>query len=410
MPSASIVVLEGTGKWHQGDGRETVVLSAAMKELLFSLSVIGLAPGLAFGQLVISANESKVTLVDGVMTTVKNPPADTVTIIDLGASPPKVVGELQVPASIVGPPESVAIAPDNSLALVTAATKIDPADPSRTIPNNVVTVIDLQAKPPAAVATLQAGNGASGVSFNPAGTLALVANRIEGTVSVFTVKGQTVTAAGTVDLAAPESGPSHVAFTRDGRAALVTRNNDSLISILDVDGQEVSYAKADLAAGLKPYSIEVSPEDDVAVVGNTGAGASGGVDTVSVIDLGVKPPRAIAHATVGPVAEGVAISPDGRYVAVTVMNGSNLPKTSPFYHEAGRLRIFGLSKKQLTPVADVPTGRWCQGAAFSRDNRTVAVQCAADREILLFAFDGRTVKRSGSLKVNGGPSGMRSGR
>jgi hypothetical protein len=114
--------------------------------------------------------------------------------------------------------------------------------------------------------------------------------------------------------------------------------------------------------------------------------------------------------TVGPTAEGVGISHDGRWVAVTVMNGSNSPKTSPFFNQSGRLKVFGLANKTLTPVADVPVGRWCQGAVFSRDGKTVAVQCAADREILVFRFDGKALSPAGSIKVNGGPAGMRTGR
>ena len=136
----------------------------------------------------------------------------------------------------------------------------------------------------------------------------------KGTVSIFTVNGKTVTPAGKVDLGAPESGPSHVAFTRDGRMALVTRNNDSFISLLAVDGTSVTYAKRDIAAGLKPYGLEVSPTADLAFTGNIGAGASGGADTISVIDLAANPPRAIDHVTVGPIAEGIALSSDGQYL------------------------------------------------------------------------------------------------
>ena len=55
---------------------------------------------------------------------------------------------------------------------------------------------------PKVVATLQAGMGASGVSINKAGTLALVANRDEGTVSIFAINGSTVTPAGKVTSAA----------------------------------------------------------------------------------------------------------------------------------------------------------------------------------------------------------------
>ena len=63
-----------------------------------------------------------------------NPPPDSATILDLSATPPKVIAELAVPASVVGPPSSVAIARDQSFALVTAATKLDPADPKKSFP------------------------------------------------------------------------------------------------------------------------------------------------------------------------------------------------------------------------------------------------------------------------------------
>src|SRR5438876_965956 len=125
---------------------------------------------------------------------------DTITLSALRASPPKVLAEIEAPTSVVGPPLSVAITPDESLALVTAAMRIDPADPSKQIPDARMSVIDLKASPPKIVATLEAGPGAAGVSINRQGTLALVANRSDGTVSVFTLQGQTVTPAGKVTI------------------------------------------------------------------------------------------------------------------------------------------------------------------------------------------------------------------
>jgi DNA-binding beta-propeller fold protein YncE len=360
-------------------------------------------------QVVVSANDAKAALVDGVTSVVRDPPADTVTVIDLSVSPPKTIGEVRAPNSVIGPPQSVAIAPDGSIALVASSTRLDPGAPGGTAPDDRVTVIDLKAAPPAVLATVRAGRGASGVSFNPAGTLALVANRMEGTVSIFTVSGQTVTAAGKVDLGAPESGPSHVAFTRDGRTALVTRNNDSLISLLTVDGTNVTYAKKDMAGGLKPYGLEVSPTADLAFAGNIGAGATGGADTISVFDLRANPPRAIDHVTVGPIAEGIAVSANGQYLAVTVMNGTNAPKSSPLFNDFGRLRIYGVSNRTLLPITEARIGHWCQGTAWSRDNRTVLAQCMVEREILVFTFDGIRLTPAGSIKVNGGPAGIRAG-
>jgi hypothetical protein len=92
------------------------------------------------------------------------------------------------------------------------------------------------------------------------------------------------------------------------------------------------------------------------------------------------------------------------------MNGSNAPRSSPFYNPAGRLRVLGLSKTTLTPVAEAPVGQWCQGAVWSRDARTVVVQCMSQRELQIFRFDGRTLTPAGAVKVNGGPAGIRVGK
>ena len=100
-------------------------------------------------QIVVSANDAKVRLVDGVNTTVPNAPPDTVTIIDLSRGQPRIVAEIPVPNSVVGPPQNVAITPDESLALVASSTQVDPADASKTTPDDKLTVIDLRASPPA---------------------------------------------------------------------------------------------------------------------------------------------------------------------------------------------------------------------------------------------------------------------
>src|SRR4051812_31177554 len=138
-------------------------------------------------QVAVSANDGKIALVDGQNTVPSNPGPDTVTILDIGVSPPKIIGEVKAPTSVVGPPQSVAVSKDESFALVTGAMKLDPADPKKLVPDDKLSVIDLKASPPAVTQTLEAGAGATGVSINPAGTLALVANRSEGTLSIFTI-------------------------------------------------------------------------------------------------------------------------------------------------------------------------------------------------------------------------------
>lgn len=382
----------------------------------FVLAAVGVLGSVAWAvvpagaQIIVSANDGKAVLVDGVNTVPRPPLPDTVTILDANVTPPRVVAELRVPNSVVGPPQNVAITPDGTLALVASATQIDPADPTKTVPDDRVTVIDLKAAAPVVLTTIRVGRGASGVAINAAGTLALVANRLEGTVSVLTIAGRTVTHIAKVDLGAPESGPSQVQFTPDGRTALVTRNNDSLVSLLHVAGTTVQYTKRDIAAGLKPYGMEITPDGSLALVASIGVGSTGGNDTISVIDLTAAPPRTIDHVTVGIVPEALAISPDGRFVAITVMNGSNQPKASFFRQDHSRLRIMRISNRMLLPVTETPIGQWCQGVAWTRDSRTVLAQCMTEREIQVFQFDGRALTKSATIKVSGGPAGIRAGK
>src|SRR4030095_9002557 len=103
---------------------------------VLSLAALISASSGASGQLALSANDGKAVLIDGVNSVPANPPADSVTVIDLNVTPPKVIAEIQAPASVVGPPLSVAVARDESFALVTGATKLDPADPKKTAPDD----------------------------------------------------------------------------------------------------------------------------------------------------------------------------------------------------------------------------------------------------------------------------------
>ena len=201
---------------------------------------------------------------------------------------------------------------------------------------------------------------------------------------------------------------SGVVFTRDGRTALVTRNNDSLISVLTIAGTKVENAKRDIAANLKPYGIEVTPAGDVGDR-REHRRRRDGRRRYAQRDRPRREPAAHGEShRVGPTAEGLAISPDGRYVAVTVMNGSNAAKTSPLFNDYGWLRIYTLNRAALALVAETQIGHWCQGVAWSADSRTVLAQCAVEKEIRTFSFDGRRlVRRRANQGPMGGPSGIR---
>jgi len=363
----------------------------------------------ADAQFAVSANDNKVVNVHGTNTVVRNPPPDTVAIIDLKASPPRVIAEVQAPVSVVGPPLSVALTPDESLALVTASNKIDPNDPTKQVPDNRVSVIDLKGNPPKVIATLEAGKGAAGISVNRQGTLALVSNFVDGTVSIFTIQGKTVTPAGTLEVGGEKAGGGMVAIAPDGKTALVSRQLDNKVSVLAIDGTKVEYTKRDMTPGVRPIVLDIASNGAFAVVGSLAGAASGDHDSVSLIDLTAKPPRVVdTIGVLGPTAEGLKIAPDSSVVAVVVHNGSNRATDSPFYNNAGKLVIVRVTGKTMSRVAEGPIGRWSQGVAFSPDGKTILVGNMIEKDYWVFSWDGQNLKDTGQrIKMNGGPAAIR---
>lgn len=366
----------------------------------------------AFAQLAVSANDNKQINTAGVGSVVASPAPDTVSVIDLGVFPPRLLGEVQAPTSVVGPPTAVAVAPNESFALVSSAVKHNPADRSKTISDNRVSVIDLKAMK--VVQTVEAGAGAAGVAINGAGTLALVANRNEGTVSVFTIKGMTLAPAGKLALGKPDSGPSTVKFIGDGRRALVTRDGDSTLTLLAVDGDKVTATSRNFYAGIRPYGADVTADGKYAAVANIGRG-QGDNDTVSLVDLSMNPPRTVDTISVGPTPEGIKISPNGKYVAVVVHNGSAAVPTSPFYNAFGKVVLLGIvagnGGGRLVKLSEERIGRWSQGAAFSSDSNTLLVQNMVEKDIQVFKIELDQLRDTWHrIKLSGGGAAIGTAR
>ena len=91
---------------------------------LATASFITLVASAALAEIAVSANDGKMVLENGVAMVRKAPLPDTISIIEMSGASPRIIAELPVPASVVGPPPSVAIAPDESFALVTGAMKV----------------------------------------------------------------------------------------------------------------------------------------------------------------------------------------------------------------------------------------------------------------------------------------------
>jgi DNA-binding beta-propeller fold protein YncE len=157
---------------------------------------------------------------------------------------------------------------------------------------------------------------------------------------------------------------------------------------------------------VRPYQIDTTGNGDVAMVGNVGM-SGGDADTISLIDMRAKPIRVATTISVGQTPEGLKMSPDGAFVAVNVVNGSNKAKTSPFFNDYGLLKIYRISGTDLAPVTEAKIGHWCQGIAWSKDSKTILVQCMVENEIATFAFDGKTLTKTTPIAMKVSPAGIR---
>ena len=368
-------------------------------------ALIAFAPP-ALADFAVTANDAHTTNVDGVAGPAKDPPPDTVSIIDVGQYPPKVIETVKAPTSVVGAPTSIWIAPDESYVLVTAATKIEPQNPDRIVPDDRVSMIDLKTSPPRVVQQVNAGEGANGVSVSPDGTLALVANRNEGTLSVFTIKNKTLEPADKINLGNPKSMPSAVAFLPDGKTALLTRYGDNLTNVLHIDGTKVTIDERPLTTGVSPYTLDINRDGTLAAVSNMGRG-NGDIDTVSLIDLTQKPFRTVETVSVGRSPEGLKFSPDGKFLAVANVDGSTKPANSPFYRDHGMLVLFAVEGQSLRKLAEAPIGRWSQGIAFSRDGQTILIGSMVDHALDVFRWEDGKLSEGAKLDTGGGPAAIR---
>jgi DNA-binding beta-propeller fold protein YncE len=378
--------------------------------VLPSLVLAGLLalPGAGLAQIAVSANDGKQVLDNGAQVVPAKPLPDTVSLIDLSVSPPRLLGSVAAPTSVIGPPASVAVASDESIALVTAARKLAATGPGGQAPDDTLTVIALKDGPPRVVATLRAGQGASGVSISPDGKLALVANRAEGTVSIFTILGLEVRPAGTVVIGDAKSAPAEPVFFDGGKRALVSRDGDHKISVLHIEGTTVTVDPRTLAPGLRPYQIDTVGPRRFAVVGNIGGGGKD-VDTISLIDLTSEDfPRVVDIVAVGLTPEGLKMSPDGRFVAVNVNNGSNADPRTPRYAKDGLVQIWRIDTPgRLVKIAEAKTGGWGQGIVWSKDGKTLLVQCMVEQRLDVFTFDGRRLKLTTHIAMPAGPAAIR---
>ncbi len=327
------------------------------------------------------------------------PGPDTVSVIDVKSYPPRIKATFQAPGSVVGPPGAIWIGKDESWGIVTSATKADASAKGGISPDDRVSVFDLTSNPPKVVQSLTSGAGATQVRVSPDGTLALIANRAEGTVSVFSVKDKRLTSVGKVDTGNAKSLPSAVVFV-DGKNALLTRGGDNMVSVLHIDGTNVTLDPRPITTGMAPYSMDINPAHTLAAVSNMGRG-DGDEDTVSLIDLRSKPYRTVFTIGVPSGPEPLKFGPDGKFLAIGGEYGSTKVASNPFHHDNALLGLYAVEGQTLRKVAQAPVGPWAEAIAFSRDGKTVMVQDMQNHKIDVLRFDGKTLTQGKSLTIEG---------
>ncbi len=357
-----------------------------MRAILLA-TALTLVPVAAFAEIAVSANDGKqVRAGDGLPMV---PTKDSVAIIAFSSTAaPKVIGSIELCGTLMGPPASVAVAKDYSFALVACPQKIGPD--GKNVSDNKVNVIGLDDPThPKLLQTVEAGIGATGVFLSKKGDVALVTGTGDDSITLFTVKDRQLTKGGSVTLEA-KAEPRDVIIAPDGKSAYALRFGDAKVTKLAIKGDQLSRV-ADYAVGINPDGGSITA-DGRYLLNNDFGGVPGKTDKGSTVVLDTRTGKITDVHEVGALPEDIVVSPDNKYAAAVVGNGSATVKNAKNYDAVfGKLVIFKLGKGTLEHVTDAQLGHACQGMVWSDDGKRLLVQCSVERDIRTFDFDGKTL-------------------
>jgi DNA-binding beta-propeller fold protein YncE len=361
--------------------------------------------------LIVSANDGKFVRVDGRATFPQPAALDSLTVIDATQFPPMIKATIEgIEHTIQGPPQAVAITPNGKLAIVGAPSRYDYAAKKESF-DTFLQIVDLDASPPQLIGKFEIGAHPNGLSINPAGTL-LLAAALDGTVKVLSITGKDLTFLTQVKVG--EKRLSGVSFTHDGKAALVALRDEGGVAVLSIEGSSVKLTDERISTGIAPYCIDVSSDGKWASVSNVGlAGLAGktvgDADIVTLIDVSKRPFRAVQHLTVPSIPEGAALSPNGQWLAVQTMDGSNLTSDNPGRHKVGKIVLFAIGDGGAAKVNELPGGEAAQGIVFTKDSQNIVVQFDVERVLAIYGVrDGKLVDTGERLTLPAGPVSIRS--
>src|SRR6202140_1410563 len=364
--------------------------------LLLCLGLVA-SPAALCADIIVSAQDGKFVRVDGRATFPEPAPSDSLVVIDASTFPPVIKGTVEgLEHTVQGPPQAVAVTSDGKLAIVAAPTRYDYAA-KKELFDTFVQVVDIGASPPKLIGKVDVGGHTNGLSINREGTLLLAAAH-DGTGKVLGIDGKNVKQLDQVKVG--EKRLSGISFTHDGKAAIVAQRDENGAAVLSIDGMSVKLTTEKISTGVTPYAVDVSSDGKWAVIGNTGVTGMlglvgrtvGDADVVTLVDVSKRPFRAVQQISVSSSPEGIAISPDGRWIAVSCMAGSNLTTDNAGRNKLGKILLFEIKDGAANKVNEVTGGEAAQGVVFSQDGKTVIVQFDVERALAIYAVrDGKLV-------------------
>jgi YVTN family beta-propeller protein len=219
------------------------------------------------------------------------------------------------------------------------------------------------------LANLPTGSSPHEVAATPNGKLAFIADYGGNTLTVVDVAGRKVS--GTVDLGEHRR-PHGIVVSSDGSSVWVTTEGSQ--DLVEVDVATRSVKRAISTGQRTTHMVALVENRNKAYTANIGSG------NVTVIDT--KAGLVLAHIPTGAGAEGIAATPDGRYVLVT-------------NREAGTITAIDAASDEIVHSADV--GGFPIRVEVTPDGKRALVSQAEAETLLEIELDGFQVSRRLSI-------------
>src|SRR5262249_18896178 len=182
------------------------------------------------------------------------------------------------------------------------------------------------------------------------------------------------------------------------------------VSLLEINGTTVTYKGYDMITGVFPYNAQFTSDGKLGIINNNGAAGSadGQVDTVAIIDMTLDPPRVTDQVVVGDAPEGLAVSTTAGYAVSLLTNGAgNVAKNAFFRHDHAIAVLLKSDGKTVRKVGQTEVGTLSEGIAFSPDGRYLYIANWGEQNLIVFRLDGDKLVAVGTpLKLPAHPASI----